>query len=311
MIVLMGPRMLGVAVVQINFIVNTIIALSLPEGSVSAITLAFTVMLMPQAAIAQSVAIAAMPTFSAQVALGKLDELRASLAGSLRGVLLLAIPASLGLILLREPLIRLLYQNDTYFTAHSTQLVAWALLWYAAGLVGHSLLEVIVRAFYALHDTRTPVSVTVGGDDAERGLQLCLFGAVPAPGLDAARRAGAGQFAGDLARDAACCWPCCAAAWAGWKAGAAFSGAGPGGLRRAGDEARAAGLAAPGQRACRRACRIGCWFWAAPPWAGWSMPPSWPCCACPSWAWFGEPRNNSSIIKSGGFYERHSSPIFC
>ncbi len=158
---LMGPRILGVAVVQINFIVNTIIGLSLPEGSVSALSLAFTWMLMPQAAIAQSVAIAAMPTFSAQAALGRLDEMRRSLASSLRGVLLLAAPASVGLIMLRQPLIRLLYEHGEFFTSRSTEMVAWALLWYLIGLVFHSLLEVIVRAFYALHDTRTPVSVTV------------------------------------------------------------------------------------------------------------------------------------------------------
>jgi len=158
---LMGPRVLGVAVVQINFIVNTIIGLSLPEGSVSSLTLAFTLMLMPQAAIAQSVAIAAMPTFSAQAALGKLDEMRTSLSESLRGVLLLAVPAALGLITVRIPLVRWLYEGGE-FTPRSTEMVAWALLWYALGLVFHSLLEIIVRAFYALHDTRTPVSVTAG-----------------------------------------------------------------------------------------------------------------------------------------------------
>jgi putative peptidoglycan lipid II flippase len=157
-LLLMGPRLLGVAVVQLNFIVNTIIALSLPEGSVSAITLAFTLMLMPQAAIAQSAAIAAMPTFSAQVALGRLDEMRGALAATLRAVLLLAIPATVGLILLRFPLIRFLYEGGE-FTPHSTSLVAWALLWYTAGLVGHSLVEILARAFYALHDTRTPVLV--------------------------------------------------------------------------------------------------------------------------------------------------------
>ena len=157
-ILLMGPRILGVAVVQLNFIVNTIIALSLPEGSVSAITLAFTLMLMPQVAIAQSVAIAAMPTFSAQVAMGKLDELRALLAATLRAVLLLAIPATVGLIALRMPLVRFLYQGGE-FTTHSTALVTWALLWYTAGLVGHSLVEILVRAFYALHDTKTPVLI--------------------------------------------------------------------------------------------------------------------------------------------------------
>jgi putative peptidoglycan lipid II flippase len=155
---LMGPRILGVAVVQINFIVNTILALSLPEGSVSAVTLAFTLMLMPQVAIAQSAAIAAMPTFSAQVALGKLDELRGALAATLRTVLLLAVPATVGLILLRFPLIRFLYEGGE-FTSRSTELVAWALLWYTAGLVGHSLVEILARAFYALHDTRTPVAV--------------------------------------------------------------------------------------------------------------------------------------------------------
>ncbi|MFN2304591.1 MAG: murein biosynthesis integral membrane protein MurJ, partial [Anaerolineales bacterium] len=157
---LMGPRLLGVAVVQVNFIVNTIIALGQPEGSVSAITLAFSLMLMPQMAIAQSAAIASLPTFSAQVALGKLDEMRSSLASTLRAVLLLAIPATAGLILLRIPLVELLYQRGE-FTARSTELVAWALLWYAAGLVGHALVEILSRAFYALHDTRTPVTVGV------------------------------------------------------------------------------------------------------------------------------------------------------
>jgi putative peptidoglycan lipid II flippase len=84
--------------------------------------------------------------------------MRRSLADSLRGVLLLAIPASLGLMLLRQPVIVLLYQRGA-FDARSTELVSWALLWYAAGLVGHCLVEVVARAFYALHDTKTPVLV--------------------------------------------------------------------------------------------------------------------------------------------------------
>lgn len=157
---LMAPRLVGVAVVQLNFLINTILASQQPEGSLTGITLAFTVMYMPEAAIAQSVAIAALPTFSAQVARGQLDEMRASLAASLRGVLLLALPASLGLVLLRTPLITLLYQRGE-FSAASTQLVAWALLWYGLGLVGHSIVEIISRAFYAMHNTRTPVTVGV------------------------------------------------------------------------------------------------------------------------------------------------------
>ncbi len=158
---LMLPRLLGVAVVQLNFLLNTYLASLQPEGSVTAISLAFPLMLMPQAAIAQSIATAALPTFSAQFAQGKLEEMRSSLAATLRGVLLLSIPTSLGLIILREPIITLLYQQGE-FSALSTQLVSWALLWYAAGLVGHCIVEIISRAFYALHDTKTPVLVGIG-----------------------------------------------------------------------------------------------------------------------------------------------------
>ena len=172
---LMAPRLLGVAVVQLNFLLNTYLASLQPQGSLAAISLAFPLMIMPQAAIAQSAAIAALPTFSAQAALGKLGEMRASLAATLRGVLLLAIPASLGLMLLREPVVALIYQRSE-FDAASTALVAWALLWYAAGLVGHSVVEVVSRAFYALHDTRTPVAVGVAAMSLNLVFSLTLPG---------------------------------------------------------------------------------------------------------------------------------------
>jgi putative peptidoglycan lipid II flippase len=158
---LMGPRLLGLAFVQVNFWVNIWLASRLPEGSVTGVVVAFTLMLMPQALIAQSIAIAALPTFSVQYAQKKLGEMRFSLSASLRSIMLLSLPATLGLILLREPLIALLYQRGE-FTTRSTQLVAWALLWYAIGLVGHSVVEIMVRAFYAMHDTKTPVLIGVG-----------------------------------------------------------------------------------------------------------------------------------------------------
>ncbi len=158
---LMLPRLAGVAVVQINFLVNTNLASGYSEGSVTGLTGGFALMLMPLMFIAQAIATASLPTFSAQVALGKNDEMRASLAAALRAVLFLSIPASIGLVLLRFPLIQTLYQNGEAFTSESTRLVAWALLWYGIGLVGHSVVEIISRAFYALHDTRTPVMVGV------------------------------------------------------------------------------------------------------------------------------------------------------
>ncbi|HEX9090210.1 MAG TPA: lipid II flippase MurJ, partial [Anaerolineales bacterium] len=148
----------GVAIVQLNFWVNTLLASYMVEGSITGINWGFTLMLFPQAIIAQSVATAALPTLSAQYTLGKVDELRASLAASLRGILLLAIPASLGMILLRQPIVALMLQYGN-FTEASTQLISWALLWYSAGLVGHCIVEIMARAFYAMNDTKTPVLV--------------------------------------------------------------------------------------------------------------------------------------------------------
>lgn len=159
-IVLMLPRLLGVAVVQLNFWVNVNLASRMTEGSVAALSFGFALMLMVQVAIAQSVATASLPTFSAQVAGGQLDDLRTTLSSILRWLLMLSIPASLGLVLLSQPLVATLYQRGN-FTAQDTQMVAWALIWYATGLVGHSIVEILARSFYALHDTKTPVLVGI------------------------------------------------------------------------------------------------------------------------------------------------------
>ena len=155
---LMAPRMFGATVVQLMLWVNTLLASHMPGGSVYSLGLGFTLMMMAQIAIGQSVATAAMPTFSAQYAQGKLDDIRRTLASTLRSVILLSIPASAGLILLRTPLVAFLFQRRE-FTAETTQMVAWALAWYAVGLVFHVVLEVLVRAYYAMHDTKTPVLV--------------------------------------------------------------------------------------------------------------------------------------------------------
>ena len=159
--VLMAPRLFGVAAVQLNHLVNTRLASYMAIGGLSGLQWALTIMLMPQALIGQAIATAAMPTFSAQFALGKLDEMRRSLAASLRGILFLALPATVGLILLRQPIVALMFQYGDNFTAQSTQLVAWALLWYTAGLIGHCIVEIFSRSFYALHNTIIPVVVGV------------------------------------------------------------------------------------------------------------------------------------------------------
>ncbi len=155
---LMAPRILGVAVVQINNVVNGFMASGMIDGSVSSISYAFAIMTMPQVVIAQAISIAALPTFSAQIARGKPEEMRSSLASVLRSILFLSLPATIGLILLRMPVVSMLLLRGV-FDERSVEMTAWALLWYTAGLVSHSLVEILSRAFYAMHDTKTPVLI--------------------------------------------------------------------------------------------------------------------------------------------------------
>ena len=155
---LMIPRQIGASAVQLNFLVDNYLASFLAPGSISALSWGLSLMLMPQAAIAQSVATVALPMFSVQLARGEKKEMRSSLASALRLVLMLAIPATAGLVILSTPIVRLVFERRS-FTPEMTQMVVCSLIWYGVGLVGHCVVEVVSRAFYAMHDTKTPVMV--------------------------------------------------------------------------------------------------------------------------------------------------------
>jgi len=172
---LMLPRMLGLATVQVNFLVNTLLASRLAEGSLAALNYAWIIMLLPHGIFAMSIATAAFPTFSNLAARDQKSDLRDSLSETLRLVLFLSIPSALALILLRQPLTQLLLERGR-FDPSSTRSVAWALQFYALGLVAHSALEIVARAFYSLHDTRTPVAVGAGAMALNIVLSLLLVG---------------------------------------------------------------------------------------------------------------------------------------
>lgn len=189
-IALMLPRVLGLAVVQINFLVNLSLASGMVAGSYTALRTAWTLMFFVLGVIAQSVGTAVFPSLSALAAKGDRDGFKDRLAGALRGVLFLAFPASVGLILLGQAGISLLLQYGAW-TPESTAATAWALAFFAIGIAGHSLLEVLSRAFYALSDTRTPVLIGVAAMAANIGLSLILIRLIGEP--DSLSR---GTFAG-------------------------------------------------------------------------------------------------------------------
>lgn len=168
---LMGPRVLGLAVVQINFIVNITLSTPMTDGSTSALTIAWTLMFFALGVIAQSVGTALFPTLAALAAEGDTDGFRDRLATAMRSVLFLALPATVVLMLLGEPLVAVIAGRGAW-TAEATQATAWALAFFSLGMAGHALLEVLSRAFYALADTWTPVSVGIGAMLANIALSL-------------------------------------------------------------------------------------------------------------------------------------------
>jgi putative peptidoglycan lipid II flippase len=154
---LMGPRMLGLAVVQINFAVNVMFASSMVEGSLVALNTAWFLAFFTLGVIAQSVGTAVFPSLSALVAENDMNGYKERLSAAMRSVLFLAFPATVGLMVLGEPIVAVFERGE--WTVESTRATAWALTFFAIGLAGHSLLEILSRAFYALHDTWTPVKI--------------------------------------------------------------------------------------------------------------------------------------------------------
>jgi putative peptidoglycan lipid II flippase len=159
-ILLMIPRVIGLAAVQINFIVNTRLASRMSAGAVSALSIAFAIMILPQAAIAQAIGTVLFPAISAHAARGERAAFAEAITRAVNVIIALSMAASVGLIVLGEPLIALLFQRGA-FDATSTAQVGLALRMFALGLVAHSVLEVVTRGFYALKDTARPVILAV------------------------------------------------------------------------------------------------------------------------------------------------------
>jgi len=157
---LMVPRFFGIGIGQINFFVDTYFANAaiMPRGSLTALYVADRVMELVLGGYAIAVATAILPMMSHQAAANDYEGLKKTLTFSVRIVAFITIPAALGLMILREPIIRVLFQHGL-FVAESTRLTARALLYYAVGLPALATVKLIVPAFYSTRDTKTPVIV--------------------------------------------------------------------------------------------------------------------------------------------------------
>jgi putative peptidoglycan lipid II flippase len=170
---LMVPGTIGLAAVQINVFVNTYLATTQQEGAVSWLNYAFRLMYLPIGLFGVSIATAALPDISRHAATADMARLRRTVAGALRMMLMLNVPATIGLIVLARPIVSLILERHR-FTSVDTVATAAALMCYAPGLLGYSAVKIASPTFYSLRDSRTPVLVSVGAVLANLGINLGL-----------------------------------------------------------------------------------------------------------------------------------------
>jgi putative peptidoglycan lipid II flippase len=156
---MMIPGTLGVAAVNINVLVNTYLAAAEP-GAVSWLGYAFRLMYLPIGLFGVSIATAALPDVSRHAAADDIAAIRGSVSSALRMMLMLNVPAMVGLLALAEPIVALLYQRG-HFTPADTTATASALFFYSPGLLGYSIVKIASPTFYSLGDSRTPVVVSI------------------------------------------------------------------------------------------------------------------------------------------------------
>ena len=157
---LMGPRVVGLAATQLNFVVVVFFASFVSDEAISALNYAFLMAMLPVGVVGMAISTAVFPSMAQQAAAQQIEGLRDSVARSLRLILFLAIPASAGLALLAEPAVRLLFERGA-FSAGSTDLVWPVLVIYGVAVFAHAGIEILSRGYYALADTRTPVLFAV------------------------------------------------------------------------------------------------------------------------------------------------------
>lgn len=162
LLALIVPVFIGLAASQFNLFVNQNLASMLSEGLVSALRSAQRLMQLPITLFGITVGIAFFPTMTQLAAQEKLDEFKGTVMMGLRTVLFVTIPASFGLAALSVPVIRFMYEfKSGAFTAEDTSETAYALVFYTIGIFAYAAIHTLSRAFYALKDTKKPVTVAV------------------------------------------------------------------------------------------------------------------------------------------------------
>jgi putative peptidoglycan lipid II flippase len=180
---LMAPATFGLAATQINILVDTILASLYGNGPIAWLSYAFRLMQLPLGLFGVALGTANLARVSKDAARGDASGLRANLAGALRAAALLTLPATAGLIALRAPIVRLLFEHGRFGPADTAKTAA-AVLCYALGLYAYSVTKIQVPTFYALGETRLPVIASASAVLLKISANLAFMALLPRMGVD-------------------------------------------------------------------------------------------------------------------------------
>ncbi len=156
---LMAPAIIGTSAVQINVLINTYFVSGI-DGAQGWLSYSFRLMQFPIGLFGVAVGTAAIPVLSRLAAEGKITQFRDTVSSSMNLVFLMTLPSACGLIVLGEPIVRLIYERGK-FDATATSMTAIALAGYSIGLTGYAAIKILSPAFYALDDAKTPMFIAV------------------------------------------------------------------------------------------------------------------------------------------------------
>ena len=176
---LIMPAVVGISAVQLNVLVNTQLASQLGyNGPLSWLECAFRILYLPIGLFGVAVGVVNLREVSVYAAQEKWDEFKETVANSLKLVSLVAIPSTIGLMVLAKPIVRLLFEHGR-FTPADTAWTAYALMAYSIGLIAYSCVKIYVPSFYALNDTRTPVRISLTAVGVNITINLTLMVLLP------------------------------------------------------------------------------------------------------------------------------------
>ncbi|HEV8535639.1 MAG TPA: murein biosynthesis integral membrane protein MurJ [Candidatus Limnocylindria bacterium] len=157
---LAGPRTLALGAVQIVFFVDTYLASGMREGSLTALVYAFQLMLLPLGVFSIAISAAVFPTLSHYASLGQVSRMRDAVQQAIRWILFLTLPTAILMIVLRRPIVNLLFEYGSFGPA-AREATQAAFLFYSLGLAGHALVQILARVYFASRDTTTPLALTL------------------------------------------------------------------------------------------------------------------------------------------------------